>query len=281
MVMRNLVASIVASAVLVSSGPAIAAPPPPDPKVEPSAADIEEARRIFANGEDLYNEGRYSAAIQSFRQAFALSGEPSCLYNISLMYEQLEEYEGAIEYREYFRAYAKDADLGQLEQEIRELEDKLEEQEKEAAIAAVIDEDDDDDDDDYDYEEPDPIPIDTGPQLPRPPIFTRGAIVATVFAGIGFGVGTGLGVVSLRRKDEAESACGLDPDGDRFCPGPAMESLDDGKRFALGADIAFGVGAVSALAAVIIISVNAARGRKKNRLVVNPARRGAALTLRF
>ena len=59
-----------------------------------------------------------------------------------------------------------------------------------------------------------------------------------------------------------------------------MQPLDDNKRFALGADIAFGVGAVSALAAIIIISVNAAKGRK-NRLVLNPARRGAALTLRF
>lgn len=279
MVIRSIVAGVVASALMLSSVPAIAAPPPPDPKVEPTADDIEEARQIFANGEDLYNEGRYAAAIQAFRQAFALSGEPSCLYNISLMYEKQEDYQGAIEYREYFRAYAKDSDLGALEQEIRELENKLEEQEKEKAIAEVLDEGDDDDDD-FGYEDPDPTPIDTGPQLPRPPIFTRGAIVATVFAGIGFGVGTALGVVSLRRKNEAEAACDEDPDGDRFCGGPAMQPLDDSKRFALGADIAFGVGAVSAVAAVIIISVNAAKGRK-NRLVLSPARRGAALTLRF
>ena len=270
---RQLVAHVVAAAVMLSSVPAFAAPPPPDPKVEPTAGDIEEARRIFENGEELYNEGSYTAAIQAFRQAFALSGEPSCLYNISLSYGHLEDYDGAIEYLKYFKAYAKDAELAGLEEEIRELEERREQQEQDA-LDAELEEDEEDD-----WEEPDPIPID-GPEQPRPKIFTKGAIVATVFAGVGFGVGAGLGVASLRRKDEAASACGLDPDGDRFCPGPAMEPLDQSKRFALGADIAFGVGAAAALTAVIIIAVNAGRARK-SQTAVTPTRRGAALTIRF
>lgn len=250
---------------------AVAAPPPPDAKVDPSAADIDEAKRLFDKGWALYKEKSYEPAIAAFRRAFALSGEPNCLFNISLAYDKLNDLEGAIEYLEYFRVYTKDTDMSTVDEMLDDLKSRKSDEEEDARLAALIE------------EQQAELPPEPPPETPPPPkekLFGPGAIAATAIAAVGLGVGIGLGVTSQRRKNEADDACGMDPDGDRFCRGQAVEPLNDSRRFALGADIAFGIGAAAAVTAVILVAVRASRNKKAQSALV-PGRRGAALVVHF
>ncbi|MBL4684476.1 MAG: hypothetical protein JKY37_07800 [Nannocystaceae bacterium] len=266
---RRLSAAVVALALLLPAASAQAVPPPPDPKLDPSAADIDEARRLFENGDTKFANGNHEAAVLAFRRAFALSGFASCLYNIALIYDRTEDYQAALEYMHYYEVYAKDYDLDEFAEAVADLERRKELADEEALAQAELVEENDE-----------PLgPIDSAPSDGRP-IYGVGAIVATSIAAIGLGVGIGLGVTSQRRKDEASSACGLDPEGDRFCPGAAGAPLDASRRFALGADIAFGVGGVAAVTAIVLIAVRAAKNKRAQSALV-PSRRGAALIVRF
>ncbi len=276
MVMQRVVAALVGVGLFISSVEVVAAPPPPDPKVDPSSKDIKEARRLFDSGQELFDDASYDAAIQAFRRAFALSGSSNCLFNIALAYDRTGDYDGALEYLQYYRVYAKNPDMADFEKTKSEVEERKAIADEEARLRAEAEEEDDEFDEDDEL--PPPPPDDPRPE--RQPIFSGGAIAATAVAAVGLGVGIGLGVVSQRRKDEASSACDLDPDGDRFCPGVAEEPLNDSRRFALGADIAFGIGAAAALAAVIIVAVRAGRN-KRAQTAVTPLRRGAALVVHF
>lgn len=272
MVVRRLTATLVAIAVAVlgASGVAEAAPAPPDPKMEPAPEDMEQARQLFENGEELYAEGSYVGAISAFRRAFALSGEPNCLYNIALAYGKMDEFEGAIEYVQYFRAYESDPDVEEIERMVADLRERQQQAEDEAEARAREEEQDD----------PPVVPSDPSDDQPRGRVFGPGAIAATSIAAVGLGVGVGLGIASLGRKDDAASACAADPDGDRFCRDGAMDSLRRNRNFALGADISFGVAGIAAVAAIVIIAVNARRNTQ-GRTAVLPQRGGALVSLRF
>jgi tetratricopeptide (TPR) repeat protein len=80
------------------------------------------AKEIYMRGERQYSEGNYEAAAQLFHEAWELSKRPVLLYNLSLTYENLGQYERAAE---YLRQYLPEAPVQQrpaLEARARRME---------------------------------------------------------------------------------------------------------------------------------------------------------------
>lgn len=259
--------AIVLGAALALGSLQVRADPPPDPNPKPKRADIERARQMFDNGATLYAEGSYVAAIEAFRRAFQLSGEPNCLFNIALAYDRLDAFDDAIEYLQYYRAYAPKKDHPAIEKRIESFKtrkEKAEQAAREEAERAAQE------------RAAAPKPVVVVPVEPTTPIFGPPAIAGTAVAAVGFAVGAGLGIASLRRKDDAASRCGLDADGDRYCPAAAESALRSHRRLAIGADVAFAIGAVGAITAIVWVVV-AARKRKQERVSAAPG----AIAVRF
>lgn len=104
--------------------------------------DIEKAKRLYQNGQELYDEGSYDAAILAWTEGYALSNKAGFLKNIALAYEAMGEYEEALQKLNEYRAFApleekealkehsqilaqKIEEAAQLEQAEREREDQL------------------------------------------------------------------------------------------------------------------------------------------------------------
>ena len=99
-------------AVFLSAALAMAGAPPADTKIptpptDPSEADVERSHALYENGFKLYQEGSYDEAIVAFRSAYALSGEPTLLYNLALAAERAGDYDMALEYLQAYRVFAK------------------------------------------------------------------------------------------------------------------------------------------------------------------------------
>jgi len=60
-------------------------------------AKLEEAKRHFAQGVALYNDGNFNAALAEFDAAYKLKQSPSVLYNIGLTQKSLFHYNEAID----------------------------------------------------------------------------------------------------------------------------------------------------------------------------------------
>lgn len=251
--------------VVVSASPPVRADPPPDPKSNPSRADIKRAREMFDNGATLFAEGSYDGAIEAFRRAFQLSGEANCLFNIALAYDRMDRFDEAIEYMQYYRAYAPKRDHAAIAERIESLETRKQKAQDEAAraaaeaaavaaaqAAAAAEE---------------AAKREQQAEADEPKVFGPLAIAGTAVAIAGFGVATGLGIASLRRKDDAASACGLGPDGDRFCPAQVADDLRAHRRLAIGADVCIGIGAVGAITAIAVVAVAVAKRKRDARAI--------------
>src|SRR3954447_4736357 len=57
---------------------------------------MEEAKRHFAQGIALYNDGNFNAALAEFEAAYKIKQAPSVLYNIGLSQKSLFHYNEAI-----------------------------------------------------------------------------------------------------------------------------------------------------------------------------------------
>ena len=288
---RSLATSLLCASMCLASVPiASAAEPPPTPQTNPSPEDLERGRELFENGKSLYLDGSYDPAVAAFKQAYAVSGDPLLLYNIAQAHDRADKYDDAIEYFEYYRAFAPASEREALEEKVASLQRRKLKAQAEAA----------------DADEPAETGTETATETPREtkpddggqptrspasgtddpgPIFGPAAIALTAIAAVGLGAGIGLGVASSRRGNDVENAC---TDNPVVCPEGAESDLDSSKNLALGADIAFGVGAAAAVGAVVVIAINASRRKKAttaarggSRVAVGVHRRGASLRVRF
>ncbi len=274
------------TAASVAGAPLLAyAEPPPDPPTNATEGELERAKELFENGKGLYAEGSYSAAIAAFRQAYTLSGDPVLLYNIALAHDRAGDFDEALEYLGYYRAYAPQSEraaLSEKEDSLRKR--KLRAQTDEEAAAAAAAEDGNDESGDG-PPPPSASVSDDGPTdgmtKPQQKIFTVPVWVLTGVTVVGLGVGTGLGVAALGRKDDADALCTGDGMGGSVCPEGAESDADSGRRMALGADVAFGIGAVAGVVAIVLIARNASRRKKSQTATLVPRSRGAGIQLRF
>ncbi len=284
--MSNLISIAIAAALAVA--PSVAyAEPPPEPKANPSAEDLDRAKELFENGKGLFSEGSYDAAIAAFKRAYASSGDPVLLYNIALAYDRAENFDGALEYLEYYRAFAPDSERTQL----AEKEESL----RKRRLRAQSSEDGGDDSSSgSDTQSGDQgsgestssgSPTDTsavddgGPAKPKnqQKIFTVPVWILTGVAVAGLGVGTGLGVTALNRRSDADESC----EGS-LCAASGKSDSESARNLAIGADVAFAVGATAGVVAIALIVNNAVKRKKANRATaLVPVRGGAGLAFRF
>jgi tetratricopeptide (TPR) repeat protein len=282
-----LVVSLLAAALSVAPLPAHAEPPP-TPKADPSDEDLERATELFENGKELYSEGSYDAAIAAFRRAYQASGDPVLLYNIALAHDRAGRYDEAIEYFGYYRAFAPASERKALAEKVESLRKrKLREQSDAAARGEDPDAPPDDlgDDDRGPATDPEPVtdptppppgPTDTAPQKP---LFGPAEWTLSALALVGAGVGTGLGIAALRRRDDAQAACLPDASGRVVCPDSAQGDVDATRGMAIGADVAFAVAGAAAIAVIVLVATKAAK--RKSSASARVAPHGTGLTIHF
>jgi len=280
---------VVAFTLGVSSTPALALAKPPPPPTNPSDEDMQRSTELFDNGKGLYLDGSYDAAIAAFEQAYALSGDPLLLYNIALAYDRAGDYDKAIEYLEYYRAFAPAEESAEIAEKVESLHRRK--------IRAQAEEPENDSSEDGTTAaggEPDEGPSDSGntdeptPRSKqaddRPAVFTPLAIGLAAGAIVAGGTGLGLGLASRSRNSDAESMCTTDP---VLCPSEAESDVDSSRRLALGADIMFGLAGAAAVGAIVVIAINASKRKKataaaaSQRMALTAGRRSVGLSVRF
>lgn len=282
---RFLVSLGIAVSLAASATPALAAPP--QPKENPTPEDTTRAAELYDNGKTLYDEGSYQGAALAFIEAYQLSGDTNLLYNASLAYDRDGDFEHALEYLEYYRALAPEAERAKLGKKVESLKVRLAKAEEDAAAAAEsadTTETTDGTTETTDDARPGPVAPEGGKSgdgptdSDKPRIFTPLAGVFTGLAVAGLGTGLGLGLASRSATRSAEDSC-----AEGVCLGAADDDLGKARSRALGADIAFGVGAASAVALIVVLAVNASKRKKANAATATlvPSPRGASLAVRF
>jgi hypothetical protein len=92
---RSLVAAVaIVLGRLVVPAPALAAPPPTAPPAA-GAADLAAAKKLFATGLKLYNEGSFREALSAFEKANAIAPRASLQRNIAQCHRDLKEFAAA------------------------------------------------------------------------------------------------------------------------------------------------------------------------------------------
>ena len=91
------------------------------------------AKDLFLNAVSFFETGQYDLAIEAFLKAYEMSEKSIILYNISQVYEKVEDYENAIEYLNKYRMTAGEDERETLSQDAIRLKQLLEEQKKQIA----------------------------------------------------------------------------------------------------------------------------------------------------
>lgn len=100
-VARSLVVAGFASMTIFATAAAFAAPPT---GAQPSAQALEEAKQKYHRGLQFYDDGAYDAARVQFERAYDLAPSYKILYNIGLVYKQLNEFVGSLNALEQYLA---------------------------------------------------------------------------------------------------------------------------------------------------------------------------------
>ncbi|MGE0785872.1 MAG: PEGA domain-containing protein [Sandaracinaceae bacterium] len=134
--MRTALALSVFIAVeLATLGPACAQDAGGEGAAPENMQGAQQARVHFTQGLEQFRAHRYREAIQSFQLANQLVPSADLQYNIARAYEELSDYEQAIEYyQNYLRDRVDPPDRGQVEQHIAELRERAE-RERERLLA--------------------------------------------------------------------------------------------------------------------------------------------------
>jgi TolA-binding protein len=130
--------AIACISVLATSPAALAQETPvaPASAEDDAAAKDAEARRLYTNGVELYEEGRYEQAIIAFRSSYEMSGRHASLKNIANAQERLNDLEGAVATLNEYRVYAEASEKDSLTTRIRVLEERVA-KEREVRTAAA------------------------------------------------------------------------------------------------------------------------------------------------
>lgn len=94
--------------------------PPPGP--QPSAEEVDAAKRHFESGVDFFQRGNYTAARAEFEAAYALTKYPQLLFNLGKTAEKLNLTADAVRYLEgYLASNPSDADVTEVRAKLVEL----------------------------------------------------------------------------------------------------------------------------------------------------------------
>jgi tetratricopeptide (TPR) repeat protein len=238
------------------------------PAGEPSPAEAERLRDLYARGQAAFDAGSYTTAIETFEEAYSIGGDPTLLFNISLCHDRLGDYDTALEYLDRYAEKAPEAEQADIARRRASLEARQERAQRQGAAS----------------EQPSTVE----PEPATTPAHSRDAEhddrlmtpAAWVFTGIGvaaFGTGIGLGAASLARAAGAECE---NRAGNTLCTERGADDAKASRNLALGADIAIGIGALAAIGVIAIVGARAAKRNKSSRRSGAAARR-VALTPGF
>ena len=202
-------------------------------------------------------------------RAYELEPEPVLLYNLGRAHEGLGDLQREIESDEAYLASAPDApDRLAMQTRIATLRDALAERERldRERRAAV------------DRAEVESARRRDADQRRKEQVSVAPWVVAATGV-VGLGAGTTLAVIAVGRRSDADEA----PDQQQ-----AGAQLDDARRAALGADVAFAIDGALAVGGTVwgMIDLRRARrdgaeGRERRSMALVPAADGAALTITF
>jgi tetratricopeptide (TPR) repeat protein len=258
------VALAVGTCVFVTSSPALAAPPVAgdDAAAEDPGIDTEaRAMKAYREGQDAYDAGEYSMALELFLEAQSLYPSPDFHFNVARCHEALESYDQAVvSYKAYLRSY--ESAYGEAAPDKANTENKIDRLEKQieadkAAAAATAD------------KEPEVI-IKTVEADKKSP--GRGLIITGgVMAGVGVGVAVaGAAVFGTR-------AAGISSQLDEVYSGnPERVTLEearqldaDGRAAQLNQIVMISIGSAVAVTGIALLSVGLVKRKKAP--VVAPA----------
>jgi hypothetical protein len=196
-----------------------------------------EARRLFNEGDHLYQEGRYEEAITRFEESYALSGRALLLFNMANAYERLGRYASAAD---ALRRYLPSAPAS----ETRIVENRITMLERRAAEQAA------------------PPPVDP-PPTPVLPIEEEPAMSGTELAGWIMVASGGAFVVggviaallTLGPRSDLDALC-----VDGTCPRAAEDAASENTTLSLVADLGMFGGAAIAAAGVVLVIVAGSEG---------------------
>jgi hypothetical protein len=104
-VTRRAAALALLVAASLATAPATAAPPTGE---GPSPVEVDDARRHYARGVELYNQGADSAALAELERAYQLAPSWKILYDLALVELQLHDFAAALGHLERYLADGKD-----------------------------------------------------------------------------------------------------------------------------------------------------------------------------
>ncbi len=256
--MRWFTVVVAASLLLTGPGTALA---------QSAVNDDTKARLLFDNGAVLYEEGRYEDAIAAWERAYELSPRPLLVFNIANAHERAGHWYEAHEALNRYRAFAPVDERPILERRIRNLENRIAEEERRRMVAPV---------------QPQPQPERTASRPAPPPPKARpwkmGPVPITLYAvgGASAVFGTVFALQAQAARKEAASMCTA---GDAvYCPADADQALNKDRVSSWLADGGFGlsIGCVVAGTTVAVISKHKAN---RTTLSVSPVLGGARLGL--
>ena len=198
--------------------------------IELSESDRIQAKTLYDDGRRQFESGFYDRAIRAWEEAYVISQKAEILHNIAVAHEKLGQLEQSIHYLERYRSYAPLDEQIILDRRILVLE-RL--QQERALQNQRLNE----------------VTLATPPS--RPSIqWSTVSLFGTGFAATTAGVV--LGVNARNARNAAQEYC-RDWDAETICSTAAQESLLRQKRFALGADLSFGMAAIATATGVVLV----------------------------
>jgi len=239
------------------------------PAVQASPGDaMQEAKDHYDRGMSHYELGEFSAAVEEFKAAYALSQAPGLLFNLAQASRLGKDYEQSLHfYRAYLRARPDAANRDDVEKRISELEPIVEKRRKadEAKRLAVP--------------APQPAPLvsrhaDQRLVAVTPPPSGRGLKVAGIVVGVAglgiLGAGVGLGVASLDAQNKLSTLASQMGSWSA----EQQRLYNTGKTDAAAATALYVAGGAAVATGVILIAVGVRRDRA--RFAVAPLPGGGA-----
>ncbi len=233
-------------------------------KAEESADDVR-ARDLYLKGDAAYAEGRYEDALESFKEAYALSKRPLLLFNIGNALERLGRLDDAADALEKYIPDAEEKERRVLEKRVDNLRRRAADQKqreakerKERDEKAKADPSGEESESVRKKQTPASEEAVSSDDVSKP---TLGYVLLGV-GGAGLAAGGIFGVLALGARSDADAGC-KDVSGSRLCNDSARDAVDRDKRFSLIADVSFGIGILAAGAGTYLLLSAPDSGEKK------------------
>ncbi len=197
--------------------------------------DQERAKVLFAQGQALYEQGRYEEAVDALQLAYKLSEKPRLLFNLTAPLERLGRWEEALDALERYRPDARDHEVEEVERRLAQLRERVEEERAKAEALAAAGQ----------------AAEKSGPPAGAWVLFGTGAV--------GLGTGTVFTARALGARGQWTDLCAGDPG---ICTADAQPLVKRDASSSVIADVSYVVG-VAALATGAVVTLGAKKKRAR------------------